>query len=208
MVTAYYNHIRLDALSLLPSSFVPQAILDVGCGEGHTAAYLKKRYETAQVIGIEVNADVAALARENVDQLIEGSIESPDILLPMNHFDLILCLDVLEHLNDPWKTLSRLKESLSRQGLMLISLPNIQNWRVIMNLLRGWWEYSDSGIMDRTHLRFFTSKSAQKSLNQVGLHIVQSQRSMGKKVKVLNFITCGIFSSFLTFHLYFLVGRK
>jgi len=208
MLTAYYNHIRLDALALLPSSFIPQTILDVGCGEGDTAAYLKKRYESAQVIGIEVNSHAAALAREKLDRLIEGSIESTELSLPRNHFDLILCLDVLEHLNDPWRALLRLKKSLSHQGLMLISLPNIQNWRVVMNLLRGRWEYVDSGIMDRTHLRFFTSKSAHKYQRQAGLRILQFQRSMGWEFKVLNIMTCGILSSFWAFHLYFLVGRE
>lgn len=206
-MSGYFSQIRMDALALLPPGFRPTTILDVGCGEGSTGAYLKKKVAAAQVTGIEVNPAAAMIAWQKLDHVVEVSVESPELDLPLNHFCIILCLDVLEHLSDPWKTLSRLVTFLKDDGLVLISLPNIQNWRVVLNLLGGSWDYADSGIMDRTHLRFFTAKTAVKMIERAGLHVVRFRRSMGAEARVFNALTFGVFRSFLTFHLYFLARK-
>ncbi len=206
-MSGYYDHIRSDAPALLPRGFSPRRILDVGCGEGNTAAFLKDKF-AAQVVGIETHAASAAIARSKLDRVIETSVESPTLDLPQDHFDLILCLDVLEHLLDPWATLARLKDSLRDDGLLLISLPNVQNWHVLLGLLFGRWDYTDAGLMDRTHLRFFTERSARRMICGAGFRVVDFRRSMGPEVRLLNALTLGLFRSFLTFHLYFLVRKE
>lgn len=198
----YFNQIRHDALALLPVEFLPKTVLDVGCGEGNTAAYLKEKFG-AEVTGIEINAEAAAVARKKLDHLLHGSIEDAHDL-PANHFDLILCLDILEHLIDPWAVLKRLAGCLKPEGYLLISLPNIQNWRVLIDLAFGRWDYTDSGLMDRTHLRFFTERTAKEMISAASLRIDRFRRSMGPEVKLLNLLTLGLFRSFLTYHLYFL----
>ncbi|MDZ7372101.1 MAG: class I SAM-dependent methyltransferase [candidate division KSB1 bacterium] len=198
----YFNQIRHDALALLPVEFLPKTVLDVGCGEGNTAAYLKEKFG-AEVTGIEINAEAAAVARKKLDHLLQGPVEKA-YELPKNHFDLILCLDVLEHLVDPWAVLKRLAGCLKPEGYLLISLPNIQNWRVLIDLAFGRWDYTDSGLMDRTHLRFFTERTAKEMISAASLRIIRFRRSMGSEVKLFNLLTLGLFRSFLTYHLYFL----
>jgi len=84
--------------------------------------------------------------------------------------DVVLCLDVLEHLIDPWTTASRLARLLKPGGVLIASVPNVRHFRVVLPLLlRGRWEYQQSGLMDRTHLRFFTEHSATELLRQAGL---------------------------------------
>jgi hypothetical protein len=83
---------------------------------------------------------------------------------------MILAADVIEHLVDPWRTLERMLPSLRPGGYVVTSTPNVRYWRVLYDLgVRGRWEYQDSGILDRTHLRFFTRRSAIELHERVGL---------------------------------------
>jgi trans-aconitate methyltransferase len=203
----YYRQVRKDVLALLPPSFSPKKILDVGCGAGNTSAYLKEKFPAAHTTGIEVHAPAALLAKARLDRVIEASVEAADLSLPQAPFDLILCLDVLEHLNNPWSALARFADNLSSDGLVLISLPNIQNLKVLLNLAKGKWEYNDSGIMDRTHLRFFTCASVKDLLRGAGLQPVIVKHSMGLKMKILNALTLGIFKNLFAFQIHVLAEK-
>jgi 2-polyprenyl-3-methyl-5-hydroxy-6-metoxy-1,4-benzoquinol methylase len=206
-VNVYYRQVRKDILALLPPSFSPQNILDVGCGAGNTSAYLKEKFPAAHATGIEVHAPAALLAKTRLDRVIEASVEAADLPLPESPFDLILCLDVLEHLNDPWAALAKFAEQLAEGGFVLISLPNIQNLKVLINLVKGKWVYKDSGIMDRTHLRFFTYASVMELVHGAGLQPVIVKHSMGQKMKVMNALTLGIFKNFLAFQIHVLAEK-
>ena len=130
-------------------------ILEVGCHTGHFSALL--RAEGCHVIGVEVNSDAAGVARENVDELIVGDIEDPQLWdsVPAA-LDLILFMDVLEHLLDPWLALRRSRERLAPSGRVVASLPNVACWSIRRELLRGRFVPPDTGLHDPTHLRFFT----------------------------------------------------
>uniref|UniRef100_C6E7I0 Glycosyl transferase family 2 n=1 Tax=Geobacter sp. (strain M21) TaxID=443144 RepID=C6E7I0_GEOSM len=134
-------------------------VLDVGCAAGELGQALKKR-QGAEVWGVEPNSEAAATARQALYRVLEASVEDALCSLPQRHFDSIVAADVLEHLVDPERVLRELSGKLTRSGELIVSLPNVRHWSVVQGLLEGSWEYADAGILDRTHLRFFTRRSA------------------------------------------------
>lgn len=109
-----------------------------------------------------------------LDQVIQGNIEAMELPIEPGSIDLLLCLDVLEHLVDPWETLRRLAALLRPNGVLVASIPNVRYYRVLLPLmLGGRWDYQDSGILDRTHLRFFTRATAIELVESAGFSIEQ-----------------------------------
>src|SRR3990172_3815198 len=104
---SYYEWVRYDLLALLPKAVSLDHVLDVGCGAGVTGEVLKKEYGAKYVIGLEIDARAAQEAQRRLDEVIGGSVEREDLPFQVEQFDLILMGDVLEHLIDPWKALSR-----------------------------------------------------------------------------------------------------
>jgi len=146
-------------------------ILDVGCGSGAIAQMLIQK--GCKVYGIDISEDAVRKAMERMTEVVIGDVESME-RLPWEDefFDIIILADVLEHLKDPLKVLVKLKSYLKDDGIFLISLPNIAFWRIRLALLFGRFNYSpDGGIMDESHLRFFTFGSAKKLINRAGLKI-------------------------------------
>jgi 2-polyprenyl-3-methyl-5-hydroxy-6-metoxy-1,4-benzoquinol methylase len=166
----YFNFVRRDIEELLPA-YAPR-VLEVGCGAGATLAWLRDTGLAVHTTGVELAADAAAVARTRVDTLHEGSAEFWLARLQNESYDLVLCLDVLEHLVDPWAAMRRLHELVRPGGAVIVSLPNIRNHRVLLPLLFGGkWAYTDAGIMDRTHLRFFSHQTATDLLSQAGFDV-------------------------------------
>lgn len=166
----YFSRARTDALELLPTA--PARVLEIGCGSGATLAELRRRFPGAYLAGVELFADAAAKARSVADEVLTADIEQETLPFAEASFDAILCLDVLEHLRDPWTVVARLKTLLRPGGVLIASLPNIQHWSVWLPLaLAGRWRYVDEGILDRTHLRFFTRESAAALLAGAGLRV-------------------------------------
>lgn len=145
-------------------------VLDVGCAAGALGSALKKR-QGAEVWGVEPDPKAAAAAARLLDRVLEGGIEAQLPRLPRGGFDSIVTADVLEHLSDPEAVLSGLAEKLSPWGELVVSLPNVRHWSVVRGLLEGSWEYCDAGILDRTHLRFFTKKSALALFDRAGYEV-------------------------------------
>ncbi len=132
--------------------------------------------------------------------------------MPARQFDVILCLDVLEHMVDPWAVVGRLvSQYLKAGGILIASVPNVRHYSVTLPLLLGGkWDYADAGLLDRTHLRFFTRHSALQLLAHPQL-AAASCSATGfdgwSKKRLLNAMTLGVFQEFVTYQ-YYLTARK
>lgn len=164
----YYGNIRTDLISMIEQS--EDAIihvLEVGCGMGATLGAIKYKYPNSYVYGIEVIESVAKLGNVNFDIICEDVEEA---ILPFEEekFDYIIFGDVLEHLKYPEKVLNEMKRYLKPEGCVIASIPNLMNAETIYQLLHGFFPYEDSGIRDRTHLRFFTYYEIVNMLQRTG----------------------------------------
>lgn len=146
-------------------------VLDVGCFCGGSGRWIKQKFPGAEVIGIEMLLKAAEVAAEDYDKVIVSTFEDVDFEaegLARGSVDAIIAADVLEHLYNPWQALQRLKPLLAPGGAIYISLPNIRNLNILNALAKGEWEYAGAGILDITHIRFFTKKQALEMLTQTG----------------------------------------
>jgi 2-polyprenyl-3-methyl-5-hydroxy-6-metoxy-1,4-benzoquinol methylase len=150
---AYYLEQRPDLLALFDAR--GKRILDVGCAAGELGGALK-RAGAAEVIGIEREPEAAALAREKLDRVFVGDVQSLNPPLGEGGFDYIIFADVLEHTVDPWAVLADCRRYLKPGGRVVASIPNVRFYAVIGRLIFNAWGYRESGILDATHLRFFT----------------------------------------------------
>lgn len=173
----YFAHARTEIVPLLPVGRA-ERVLEVGCGKGDTLAYLQHQGRCGWTCGVELFPDAGDVARERLDEVHIGNIEDIELPIEPASLDLILCLDVFEHLIDPWSTANRLAGLLKPGGSLIASIPNVQHFRVAVPLLfHGKWEYADFGLMDRTHLRFFTERSARALLGGAGLRVDAVRRT-------------------------------
>jgi SAM-dependent methyltransferase len=204
--TDYFHRVRREIAPLLPKQ--ARCVVDVGCGVGATSAWLKSRYPDAHMIGLEGNLAVREELACNVDEF--HIVDLNGALPEVGHPDLILFLDVLEHLLEPHKVLADLANRLAPGGTVIVSLPNIAHLSVSLPLfIRGRFDYADAGILDRTHLRFFVRRSALALLNGAGLRVEKAVRSgfQGPRARWLNFVTFGLLQDHLTKQ-YILSGAK
>jgi methionine biosynthesis protein MetW len=183
---AYDFNLRLeDAVSTHALQFrmIPNGarVLDVGCHTGILGEALRVRKQCL-VTGIDNDADALEAARGRLDSVALIDLEAPGWANTLigkgeNDFDVILFGDVIEHTHDPLAILKEGRQLLASNGEAIVSLPNIANLRIRLGLLFGKFDYADSGILDRTHIRFFTLKSARELVRQAGYQIVQETYS-------------------------------
>jgi 2-polyprenyl-3-methyl-5-hydroxy-6-metoxy-1,4-benzoquinol methylase len=166
--TSYPDQTNPDLLDRIPLD--ARTILDVGCGTGALARDYKLRNPAAKVYGIELDAQVARLARERMDELAVCDVEAQPLPFGDTRFDCIIYGDILEHLRDPWAVLARHAPMLTESGTALICVPNADHWSFAFRLLRGNFDYEDQGLFDRTHLRWFTFATMGAALTKAGLH--------------------------------------
>lgn len=165
----YYDQNRAELIDLLPRPL--GRVLDVGCGNGRAAGPLRRR-GAERIVGIEVHAPAAELAREAYDAVHEGRVEDvlPDLA---ERFDTILCYDVLEHLVDPAAMLSALGDLAEPGARLHASVPNARHWTLLRDLaLRGTFGYASAGHRDDTHLRWFTRRDLVELLEATGWPIL------------------------------------
>src|SRR5712691_2970676 len=156
------------------------AVLDVGCAVGYIGEFLRRSSPARWLAGIEIDPGAAEKARPHYDQVIVGSIDDPAVWNQLRlRVDAMIFGDVLEHTADPVMVLAMARPKLSDDGVIEGSIPNIGHFKVRMRLLLGKFEYEDWGIMDRTHLRFFTLKTAQEMLRQAGFTVVHREGVQG-----------------------------
>lgn len=164
----YYTE-RREMLRFIPSGV--RNVLDIGCGKGNFGALMKTQ-RSAEVWGVELCPDAAREAITKIDKVITGNIETDSISLPEQYFDCIVCNDVLEHLVSPWQVLRKLQSNLVPNGYIVASIPNVRFYNVLKDLLvRKRWEYRDAGVMDITHLRFFTVNSIRDMFTAAGYQV-------------------------------------
>jgi 2-polyprenyl-3-methyl-5-hydroxy-6-metoxy-1,4-benzoquinol methylase len=168
-------------------------VLDVGCATGYLAAELSSR--GCEVVGIENDPASAARAERSCESVVVGSFESPEDRAQIpGTFDFVIFGDVLEHLVDPWEALRAAHGLLSPGGVAVVSLPNVAAWPVRLGLLAGSFRYTDFGLMDRSHLRFFTRASAHELVESAGFVLVRErlahlEREPGRVRRALPFVS-------------------
>ena len=161
----YYLYSRPEVRALVPKR--ARRVLDIGCGAGALGAELKKDLG-CEVWGVEFQADVADQARTRLDHVLSGDVFQLADQLPPHKFDTVILADVLEHVIDGDGLLGIVKNKLAPGGRLVMSLPNIAHWSIVVGLMQGQWEYAEEGLLDRTHLRFFTPASARAMLARNG----------------------------------------
>lgn len=165
---AYFAFARPELLALVPESAA--RVLDVGCGVGMLGESIKSR-QSAEVTGIELDEFSAVKARERLDRVICGDVERELSALSGELFDCIVFGDVLEHLAAPRGVLKHAASMLAGGGAVVASIPNVAHHSVISSLLEGNWTYEPAGLLDDTHLRFFTRREIEKLFYRSGLEV-------------------------------------
>lgn len=170
-------------------------ILDFGCGQGSLGAEMKKKGNI--VHGVDISTENVEIARSKLDNAIIGDCRKPESLpFEEKSYDVVVLSDVLEHLSDPLTTLKDVKRYLNDNGYLLISIPNVASWTIRLGLLFGFFNYKDFGILDKTHIKFFTLKSSRQLISDAGLEILKTDATpnfllaiaplMGKILKMLS----------------------
>jgi 2-polyprenyl-3-methyl-5-hydroxy-6-metoxy-1,4-benzoquinol methylase len=192
----YYACPRREMLKYVPEP--SKTVLDVGCGEGLFGHTLQQMSPGREVWGIEIDAAAAVQARANIDRVLVGDVQSVLGELPDGHFDCVVFNDVLEHLVDPEAVLTEIKRHLAPGGSVVCSIPNVRYFPVLFRLiLRKEWRYVDNGVLDRTHLRFFTVNSISEMFRRLGYDILTIEginRLNTWRPKVASLLSLGLFS--------------
>jgi len=191
----YYRGIRYEMLPFIPQGC--NTSLEVGCGDGNFSVALQEQFQIKEAWGMELNEEVAELAKNKINKVLVGNAEVAVEALPDKFFDLVVFNDSLEHLSDPWKFLNTIFDKLSPQGYVVASIPNVRHYKNLYKLIfKKQWHYEDSGILDRTHLRFFTQESIKEMFEQCRYNINTLQginATRKKKIKLLSTLSMGLF---------------
>lgn len=170
----YYVHVRSELFSFVPKE--TRRLLDVGCAEGTFGAGIMQARPGIEAWGVEPVQAAAARAQERLTRVICGPAENAIEQLPDGHFDCITFNDVLEHMVDPWSMLRGIQRKLAPDGVIVASIPNLRHFPVIQSLLVGAdFRYVQEGILDRTHLRFFTRMSMRRLFEESGLSVLRME---------------------------------
>lgn len=179
--TPIHANFNPDVLALMPRNAA--RVVEVGCSSGALAREYLKTNPKCDYIGIEVDDDYAAIARASCTRVVSGNIEHMDeatyaTLFPSSCWTFG---DVLEHLYDPWAVLRRLRKSLSPDACVVACIPNSQHWSVQARLNSGNLRYEDMGLLDRTHIRWFTKTTIIEMFQSCGFKIVEGHARISEE---------------------------
>jgi SAM-dependent methyltransferase len=168
------NHDYVPAGLLELTPYPPSLVLDVGCFCGAVGAWLKQKYPQARVVGVEPLDEAARIAQSRLDAVLVGKFE--DVALSTagigpGQVDVIVLADVLEHMYDPWHALCTLRPLLRPEGVVLASIPNLRNLGILEQLAQGDFNYTEAGLLDITHIRFFTRRGVERLFEETGYRI-------------------------------------
>ena len=146
-----------------------EAILDVGCGTGALGQAFRSINPKTLIFGMERDPTAASIAAERYDAVAIVDAEIAADAFGTRRFDCIIYGDSLEHFTDPWRVLRSQAELLSDDGVVLICVPNVEHWSFVARLLTGSWRYDEVGLLDRTHLRWFSLETMREAIESAGL---------------------------------------
>lgn len=165
--STYYQKNRKVMTPLLPKQY--SRVLEIGCGEGNFRGNLSQEHE---YWGVEPVESAATIASKQLDKVLIGTYQEMLNQIPNDYFDLVICNDVIEHMVDHDEFFQSIKKKIKKDGYLVASIPNV---RYLLNLfeilVKKDWEYKNEGILDRTHLRFFTKKSLNRTITDNGFVI-------------------------------------
>lgn len=178
--------------------FLPPVIkrsIEFGCGFGNFSAYIKSSYN-AETWGVDFSQDAVNESKKVLDNVINAEAFAAMDVLPLDYFDCIICNDFLEHLECPEIFFSLIRKHLTQEACIVASVPNVRYWNnVIHFLVEKDWKYTDQGILDNTHLRFFTEKSLTRFINENRM-VIEVMKGINKKksgkLEILNIMTLGL----------------
>ncbi len=179
-------------------------ILDIGCGSGILGDFFIK-FQQCTVHGVEINERAYQEAKGRLSSVIKGNIETIELPFENGCFDAIILGDVLEHLINPIELINKILPLLKHDGSIFITVPNVRHWSVIKGVvLKDEWEYQEWGILDYTHLRFFTKKSLISLCNKSKANVSTISRVIQNPSKSYFFskLTLGLFDGFLASHIF------
>jgi 2-polyprenyl-3-methyl-5-hydroxy-6-metoxy-1,4-benzoquinol methylase len=169
----YYDSVREDMLKYIPED--AQRTVEFGCGSGGFSALIKDRLG-AKAWAVEIDEKSAKTASEKLDKVLNCDAHEAIAKLPDDYFDCIIFFDILEHLVDPYSLLTSVKKKLTKKGVVTASIPNIRYYSSFVKyVIHGNWDYRNHGILDKTHLRFFTYKSIVKMFNNLDFEILEME---------------------------------
>lgn len=176
----YGKNINFDPKKLYPLNIDGQSVeivpkrakvLDIGCATGFMGEYLR-RNKNCYVVGIEKGIDEAKEAKKILNQVINGDAEEKSTLGQIKEkYDVVFASAIIEHLKDPWSALKNWKKFLKKNGSLIITTSNIAHWSIRLQLLVGKFNYQEYGILDNTHLHFFTTETFKKLVTDCGYTI-------------------------------------
>jgi SAM-dependent methyltransferase len=210
MSTGYFDVDRHDLFELIPEG-PPGRVLEIGAASGSMLVALKRSGKAREVVGVELVV-TPGQTREEIDRFIIADVEQMNLSLERESFDVVICGDVLEHLRDPWGVLAYLAGFLRPGGIFVLSLPNIRYWRAFGKIALGDFRYAPSGVLDRTHLRFFCRRNMLDLVRSARLTIRTVEPSFAhheqlRNDRYLNALTLGLAQQFLA-QQYLIVADK
>lgn len=188
----YFVGARSDFVAAMPRN--PEAsILEIGCGSGATASLAMESERCGRYVGVELDQRAADLASKVLSEVRVGNIEAMELDWPTASFDALILSEVLEHLVDPWRVMARLAPLVRPGGQVFASSPNLAHFKIVMELLRGDWNLTDSGVKDRTHLRWFTPRTFKALFEGAGFEVTHlgTHAPLGPKSKLISKLSGG-----------------
>ena len=169
MRKGYHDLLRREILELIPST--AKSILDLGCGAGNLGKALKQQ-QNCVVHGVELSREASTIAEKNLDRVWTDNLNRFDPTFCNRKYDTLVFADILEHLISPWTVLKKFSSVLADDGVIIASIPNVAHPWILQNLKDGLFRYEPAGILDITHLRFFTKTTIFQMFAQCGLKII------------------------------------
>ena len=219
----YYGLTRGDVVDFLGKylqqhQLQPESALEIGCSSGGTGKLIKEQLGVQFYAGLELMEPAAQQAQAHLDWVACGNIEemiNEDRLaeIPNRQYDMILFLDVLEHLYNPWRTLEATQKLLKPGGLLIGSIPNLGNLYILLKILRDRFEYDEEGLLDRTHIRWFTEHTIRKMVGQ-HFHLRElgtrqsTWKTMNWKLKIIKVGTLGLWKRLFIRQYLFIAEKK
>ncbi|MEY4194103.1 MAG: hypothetical protein RLZZ226_471 [Pseudomonadota bacterium] len=177
--TTYFANVNPELLDWLPLD--AGTLVEIGCGTGSLGVAYRARNPASRYGGVELHPEAADAARPVLDWVVTGDIEQPAVVerlaaaLSGQPADVLVFGDVLEHLHDPWQCLARLRQQVRPGGTCVACIPNVAHWSLLLQQLQGRWDYADQGLLDRTHLRFFTLETAIELFRGAGWTVLDAK---------------------------------